>query len=920
MNALARPEAAAAGIACRVNGRPVRLLSSPSERLSRVLREELGLTGTKVGCDAGDCGACTVRLDDQQVCACLVPIGQVVGSTITTVEGLGDDPRLARLQAAFVRAGATQCGICTPGMLMAASELLAADLPPGRGEIEAALAGVLCRCTGYNQIVDAVLDAFAPPIAIPAPRAGRAVGAPVAKRDGTRKVDGSESYGADAAPVDALVLRVIRAPHAHARVTIGDLAPLLQRHSGLVRVLSHDDVPGANVFGILPAMRDQPVLAPGLVRHRGEPVLALIGTAEAVAAVTTEELPLSYTPLAEVDFATARAGGGVDLHAARPANLLTEGRVRTGDLEAVPAGSIAVSGQMRTSFVEHAYIEPEAGWAQRVGDRIEITACTQSPYMDRDETAHVLGLAPEQVRIIPSACGGGFGGKLDLSVQPLLALAAWLTGAPVRCTYTRPESMAATTKRHPSAAEATLWVGADGTFEGLRYAGDFDTGAYASWGPTVAGRVPVHCSGPYRVPRVLATARALHTNGPPAGAFRGFGVPQALLLTESLIDAAARRLDRCRLDIRLQNALHAGDRTATGQVLAHSVGLTACLETLRPTWEQWQIETRAASDAPGPERLGVGLATVWYGCGNTGMSNPATQRVSLHADGSLTFWNGVQDIGQGSSTIMPQILADALGVPVDAIAVSLADTDLTADCGKTSASRQTFISGRATQLAGEDLRRQLLRLANAGPDARLYPMTGRVWVRDGDRDTIVELAELAADEHGIVLEGQGTFDPPATPLDADGQGRPYASYGFGAQLALVAVDVELATVRVRKIAAAYDVGRVINPQQVEGQIQGGIAQGLGLALLEEYVPGRTENLHDYLIPTIGDMPEVEIHLIEAADPLGPFGAKGVGEHALIPTAPAILNAITDATGVQLDAVPVLPHRLHAALAAAGRLA
>ena len=921
MNALARPELAAVGVACTVNGRPVRLLTEPHRRLTEALRLELGLAGTKVGCDAGDCGACTVHLDGRQVCGCLVPVGQLEGRAVTTVEGLARDPRLARLRTAFVRAGAAQCGICTPGMLMAAAELMTTSTVPDRGAVEDTIGGVLCRCTGYTAIVDAVLDAFGEEVEqAPQPAAGAAVGARVVKLDGAAKVDGRERYGADHAPPDALWLRVVRSPHAHARVTLGDFGPLKRRHPGLVRVLTHADVPGANAFGIMAAMRDQPVLAPGIVRHRGEPVLALVGDAATLEAITTDDLPLTFEPLPAVDFEAARQGEAPDLHPARPGNVLTVGRVRSGDLEEVPADAIAVTGTMRTAFVEHAYIEPEAGWAGRVGDRLEIHASTQAPYMDRDETAHVLGLAPEQVRVVPTACGGGFGGKLDLSVQPLLALAAWLTGRPVRTVWSRVESMAASTKRHPSVAEATLWVAPDGSFEGLRYRGDFDTGAYASWGPTVAGRVPVHCTGPYRMPRVEALARAVHTNGPPSGAFRGFGVPQALLLTEGLIDDAATRLGRDPLELRLQNALRNGDRTATGQRLESSVGQIACLEALQPAWRRLRADAQARNADPGPLRAGVGIASVWYGCGNTGLSNPSSQRVTLHADGRLTFWNGVQDIGQGSATIMPQILADALGLPIGALTTTTADTDHTDDCGKTSASRQTFVSGRATQLAGEDLRAQVLRLANAGPDARLSIEAARLHVRDGDHERVIELASLPrldGYDGSVVLEGRGRFDPPTTGLDAHGQGSPYAAYGFGAQIAAVTVDTGLGTVNVEHIEAAYDVGRAVNPQQIEGQIMGGIAQGLGLALMEAYEPGRTENLHDYLVPTFGDMPNVAFHLIEEADPLGPFGAKGVGEHALIPTAPAILNAIADAVGVRPDRVPVLPHRLFEALEARG---
>jgi CO/xanthine dehydrogenase Mo-binding subunit len=300
---------------------------------------------------------------------------------------------------------------------------------------------------------------------------------------------------------------------------------------------------------------------------------------------------------------------------------------------------------------------------------------------------------------------------------------------------------------------------------------------------------------------------------------------------------------------------------------------------------------------------------MWYGIGNTSMSNPSRMRVGLAADGTLTLYSGAVDIGQGSNTIMAQIAADSLGLPVAQINLVAGDTDLTADAGKTSASRQTFVSGRAAQAAGRDLRQQVLRLANAGTDAALALDGAVLTVRDGAEVRTLDLAKVGP------LIGEGTFDPPTTPLDADGQGVPYATYAFAAQLAEVEVDLELGTVKVRRIVAAHDVGKAINPTLVEGQIEGGIAQGLGLALMEEYLPGRTENLHDYLIPTIGDVPEIECILIEDREPLGPSGAKGVGEPGLVPTAPAILGAIDHATGVRMQRVPVLPHRLREAILA-----
>jgi CO/xanthine dehydrogenase Mo-binding subunit/aerobic-type carbon monoxide dehydrogenase small subunit (CoxS/CutS family) len=924
MNEAARPaDLAAPGareIAFAVNGRTYRATVDPATRLAEALRDELGLRGTKIGCDAGDCGACTVLLDGRQVCACLTAAAQAEGRTITTVEGLARNGGLHRLQRAFLVHGAAQCGICTPGMLLAASDLLARNARPSEGEVCDALGGVLCRCTGYRKIVEAVLATAAGEVALPDVPPGAAVGFRVPKTDGAAKVTGSEAFGADRAPADALWLRTIRSPHAKARFALGDFAPLRAGHPGLVDVITARDVP-SNGFGIFPDVKDQPVLADGRVRFRGEAVLTLVGERRAVLGIREEELPIRWTPeTPQLEIDDALANCADPIHAARPDNVLIRGRVVTGDVDAALAGAAFVAeGEFTTSFVEHAYIEPEAGYAERVGDRIRIFAATQTPYMDREEIARILGIKDAQVHIVPSGVGGGFGGKLDIAIQPLLAVAAWKLGRPVRGVYTRPESMASTTKRHPARMRARFACDRDGHLVAADYSGDFNGGAYASWGATVANRVPIHASGPYRVPSVRALTRAVYTNAPVAGAFRGFGVPQSTMVHEALLDELAARTGIDPLEFRHRNALRAGHSTATGQVLKASAGLRQCLDALRPRWrearsaaEDFNRQARTAGRQQG-KRRGAGIACMWYGIGNTVIANPSTMRVGLRPEGRIMFYNGAVDIGQGSNTILAQVLADALGLPIAAIDAVMGDTDLTADAGKTSASRQAFVSGNAARIAGERLRERMVALAEARPDARLRLERGALLAVDAEGEKRVDLTELPRDRRGDVLAAEGSFDPPTVPLDANGQGVPYATYAFAAQLAELEVDLELGTVKLLRIAAAHDVGRALNPTQVEGQIHGGIAQGLGLALMEEYHAGRTDNLHDYLIPTFGDVPPIEVILIEDPEPLGPHGAKGVGEPALIATAPAIFNAIAHATGVRLRHAPATPDRLRAAL-------
>jgi CO/xanthine dehydrogenase Mo-binding subunit/aerobic-type carbon monoxide dehydrogenase small subunit (CoxS/CutS family) len=905
-----------------LNGVPQRVAARPAERLSDVLRETLGLIGTKVGCNAGDCGACTVLLDGRQTCACLTAVGQIEGRAVQTVEGLAQGGALDRLQRSFLAHGAAQCGVCTPGMLMAAHDLLARNPHPDENAVCDALGGVLCRCTGYRKIVDAVLAAARGEAALAAPPAGAAVGARAPKTDGVPKVTGAERYGADRWPDGALWLRAVRSPHAAARFEIGDLAPLFARHRGLVDVLTARDVP-VNGFGIFPDVKDQPVLADGRVRFRGEAVLALVGERDAVLAIPESEIPIRWAPEpARTEIEQALEPGAAPLHERNPDNVLVRGRVAKGDVEAALAAAAHVAeGEFTTSYVEHAYIEPEAGYAERLGDRLRLFACTQTPYMDREEVARILAIKDAQVHIVPSAVGGGFGGKLDVSIQPLLAVAAWKLNRPVRGAYTRPESMASTTKRHPARMRARFGCDAEGRLVAADFLGDFNTGAYASWGNTVANRVPIHACGPYLVPNVRALTRAVYTNGPIAGAFRGFGVPQSTIVHEALVDELAERAGLDKLEFRHRNALRAGQATATGQVLAASAGLARCLDALRAHWKKALLGAEAfnhraaGAGALRGARRGAGLACMWYGIGNTVIANPSTMRVGLRPEGRVMFYNGAVDIGQGSNTVLVQVLADALGLPMSAIDYVMGDTDLTADAGKTSASRQAFVSGNATRRAGAELRRRMIALAEARPDARLRLARGLLVAEDAQGEHRIDLTELPLDARGDVLAAEGHFNPPTVPLDANGQGVPYATYGFAAQLAELEVDLELGTVRLLRIVAAHDVGRALNPTQVEGQIHGGIAQGIGLALMEAYQAGRTENLHDYLIPTFGDVPPIEVILVEDPEPLGPHGAKGVGEPALVPTAPAIFNAIHHATGVRLRHAPATPDRIRAALLA-----
>jgi aldehyde oxidoreductase len=895
----------------RINGDAVQFHSSGATPLSTVLRDELHLEGTKIGCSAGDCGACTVLVDGDAYCSCLMPAGQVEGRSVTTIEGLENSELGARLQESFLRHGAAQCGFCTPGMLMAACALIERNPLPNEHEINEALGGVLCRCTGYRSIIQAVA-AFSleqPEVVAPV---GQAVGTSITRVDGPERVQGRAVYGADAVPENALVMKIVRSPFPRAAFTIGDLDAYRARHVDVRGVLTVADVTGANEFGVIPGFRDQAVFAENETRFHGEAVASVVF--ESGSDTSLEDFPVEWRELPFLEsIEDALAPDAPQLHATRAGNILVEGHVQRGDVDAALAeADVVVSGEFTTPFVEHAYIEPEAGWAEMEGGVVVIHVSTQTPYMDRESTATVLGVPEDLVRIVPTEVGGGFGGKLDVAVQPHLALAARLLDRPVAIVYDRQESMMSTTKRHPALIRVRVGANRDGTITAMDFDGSFNTGAYASWGPTVANRVPVHASGPYFTPHYRAHTRAVLTNAQPSGAFRGFGVPQATIAQEVLYDDVAYELGLDRLELRLANALVVGQTTVTGQRLEAGVGIRECLLALREPWAATTARIARLRTEAARYRRGVGIASIWYGCGNTSLSNPSTFKAGIRPNGDVVLHQGAIDIGQGSSTVMCQMFADAMGMPVDDVLRVSGDTSLTPDAGKTSASRQTYVSGTAATMTGRALRATLAAALGVTPEVPLRIDGSEVVATTHDGDVKLDLSTMAVLD-GYVLTATESFDPPTTPLDAMGQGIPYAVYGFGVQMIELEVDSLTGRVRLVKITAAYDVGRAINPRLVIGQIEGGIAQGIGLGLMEAYVPGRTNNLHDYLIPTIGDVPEIESILIESNDPGGPYGAKGVGEHTIIGTAPAILNAIRDAVGARVMDVPATPERVLAAM-------
>lgn len=773
----------------------------------------------------------------------------------------------------------------------------------------------------------------------------RIVGQSVKKVDAVNKVLGKAQFAADIHFAGMLHAKVFRSTIPHGILRSLDVSAALKL-PGIVAILTGNDIPGANSTGMI--VKDEPVLVKinEKIRKIGDPLALVAAETEeqaeqALAAIQAdiEVLPPVFDPVA------AMADSAPQLYAA--GNVLAVRKIRKGDIDAAFARcSVVVEQEYRTQMVEHGYIEPEAGVAKIDGDVITIWVSTQNTHFDAKEVARNLKVGLDKVRVIQAATGGGFGGKLDISVQVHLGLLTMKTRRPVRLVYSRTESIINSAKRHPCLI--TMRTGADATGKLLALECSIigDTGAYASYGPGTLTRTAVHATGPYEVPHVAIEAYTVYTNNPTAGAMRGFGVPQIAFAHEAQMDMLAERIGITPLAIRMQNALRPGAVTATGAELEQSVGIVPTLEKTAAAAET--IITSPGTGGKGHKRRGTGMASMWYGIGNTGLPNPAGAYVNLLDDGTALVLTGCADIGQGSDTVMAQIVAEEFGINMEDVRVVSADTGITPDGGASSASRQTYISGNAVRLAAQEAKKVLIDMAasmlGVAPgdivvghkELFVRPASGQsqfltdclsecrldLGLPPKGKGQSVPLADCIAQcrMKGRLTLGHGWFNPDTTGLDPEtGQGKPYATYAFATQIAEVEVDTESGEVEVLRIVAAHDVGQAINPVNIEGQIEGGCTMGLGYALTEEILvnEGRilTKNLATYLMPTSLDVPEMHPFIVEEPEQTGPFGAKGVGEPTLIPTAAAIANAIYNAIGVRFTELPITPEKVLARLQA-----
>ena len=727
------------------------------------------------------------------------------------------------------------------------------------------------------------------------------VGIEIPKVDALEKALGMAKYGADLPAQEALYLKVVRSPKPHAKILRIETEEAL-RIPDVQRIFTAKDILGKNLVGTI--TKDQPVLASDRVRYIGDPVVLIAAKTEEAADEAAKKVVVAYEDLPCINHPEeALLPYAPLIH--EKGNMLIQFHVIKGDVQrGFKEAEVIVEETYTTTWVDHAYLEPDAGisYLDEEG-RITVVCPTQNVHYDQKEVAAVLGLPLERVRIIQCATGGGFGGRLDITVQCLLALAVFHLKSPVKIVYSREEVFQVTSKRHPLKIQYKSGAKKDGMLTAVEVDILGDTGAYASYGATVAIRSAVHATGPYQVPHVKVRSRMAYTNNSWSGAMRGFGIPQMAFAHESQMDLLARALKMDPIEIRLKNCLRIGSETATGQTMMASVGIGETLKKVR----EWRDRSPAIKDdsRKSSTKRGMGVASMWYGIGNTGIANPSAAQMEIDPRGEVRLFTGVADIGQGSDTVLLQIASEATGVPLREIRLIRADTAITTDAGATSASRQTYISGNAILNAIKSLKDEVIneagRILEVGRKD-LYFEDGEIKLKSKPSISI-SMKELAK-RCGRVLRGEGYFDPETTRLDPEtGQGSPYAAYAFATHLAEVEVDTETGKVKVNRVIASHDVGKAIHPKNVIGQIMGGVAMGTGFALMEEFVPEKTTSFVDYLIPTSKDVPEVIPIIVEDGVPTGPFGAKGVGEPALIPSAPAILNAIADAIGERIYHLP-----------------
>lgn len=911
-------------ISLTVNGNQHTLETKPGETLSALLRERLRLTGTKIGCEEAECGACTVLVDGEPVVSCIYPAERADGKTVVTIEGLAqrvhEEMKLHPLQEAFVEHGAVQCGFCIPGQIMTAYALLERNPNPTKDEIRFALKDTLCRCAGYPTIENAILAAaeslrtgepVQKPVIPDSIHQHKTVGHTHVRHDGVDKVTGAAVFTDDLVFDGMLHAKVRRAGIPHGILTKLDVSKA-KALDGVAAVLTAEDIKGEHNHGLV--IYDWPVMVGVGERVR------YVGDAIAIIAAETLEIAEQASALIEAEFdlqpvitnpVQARQEGVPQIH--EKGNLLKHIKVRKGDMErGFSEADVILEHTFHTATTDHAFIEPECSIGVPLADgRMEIYCGSQIPYQDRTQVARAMGWDESRVRIVGQLMGGGFGGKEDVMGQIHVAMLADATRRPVKLLFDRHESLVVHPKRHATQIRVKIGAKKNGRIVACESELYGDTGAYASLGEKVMTRATTHSAGPYDIEHVRADCYAMYTNNPPAGAFRGFGVTQSAFAVESMMDMLAEKLNMDPVELRRINALRVGSITNTGQELRESVGLMECIDKV-------DAEMRKHNPLPFAPRVDSNNSNLIYSWGfaagykNTGLGGGAPDKsgadVELYEDGTFQVRSSAAEMGQGLVTVMRTIVAEEMAVSPDRVKVLVMDTDLAPNGGPTTASRQTFVTGNASRYAAKTLRDQITAVMAEKYDIRPEQIRyedGVVHV-NGHSLTYAEIyKEMTA--LGQQPRVRYEYEAPKTqPLGTGGD--MHFAFSFGVQAAEVEVNKLTGEVRVLRVISANDVGMAVNPLGLQGQVEGGVMMGLGNALTEEFIVEDgyvvTDRLARYRIPGIMLTPEITSIIVEHPVAEGPYGAKGVGEMCSIPTTPAITNAIYNAVGVRVDKLPV----------------
>lgn len=892
MAATTEPVSGVRQLSCQVNGEQVQL-DLPNEdglTLLDVLRDFLGITSPKNGCQPqAQCGCCTVLMDGKPVLSCALAPAKAEGKSITTLEGLDEEHR-QQIADSFVRCGGVQCGFCIPGMAMRGVGLCDKTPSPSRDEIATALKPHLCRCTGYAQIVDSI-DQYAKlrrgesmPELSAADKSGR-VGTDLPRYTGHDAVLGDRKFIDDMVVPNMLYGAVRLTDHPRAKVLRID-ATRAKALPGVHLVVTAADVPGERYVGLIE--KDWPVyVAIGEeTRCSGDVIASVVADTQRLARKAAELIDIEYEVLEPVtDPHKALEPGAPLIHPARGTNLLSKSKLKRGDIdEAFKRSAHIIEDTYHTQRIEHLFLEPESCIAIPKGmqdagyggqgngapascilhppSSIFIYTQGQGVFDDQRQCASVLGIDRDRVQTELVSNGGAFGGKEDMSIQAQTALMAWLVGRPVKVTLTRPESFQIHPKRHPVELSYKIGCDAEGRITAVQARIIGDKGAYASVGAKVLERAGGHCTGPYRVPAIDMESLAVYTNNPPCGAMRGFGANQAAFAIENLLDRLAVKVGIDAYDIRDRNILEPGEAFATGQILDKPFGLRATLESCKDVYKS----SKFAGIACGIKNCGIG----------NGMPDIGKSALHIIDANTIHIHTGFTEMGQGLFTLCIQFAVEATDLPADVFKKVSTDTKFMLDCGQTTASRATVLAGNSIAEAGKQLKAEFAK------GKMLADLVGQTFIG----------------EWSCTYTSKLGYD-----LDKPGGPKTHLSYGFATQVAILDDDGRLV-----KMVAAHDVGRVLNPTQLKGQMFGSLHMGIGYALTEDFeaVDGviLAKKMNDCGVLRSHQMPEMELIFIEAQDPECPHGARGVGEIGLVPTAPCINGALFKYDGVVRTSLPM----------------